>query len=238
MNALIRNIAVSVVLTLMTAIGAQADDHAGKMADETKGPAEVVRVSTESVLAAIEDARDYIDDEPQRFYQEVESLMENVVDFRYFARGVMGKYGSKKYYNSLDEDGKAEFRDRVDRFTETFKSKLIETYAKGLLAFNGNRIEVLPVENLQPGRPVNVRQHIYGDNPQPYVIYYRMAQGKDGQWRLQNVSIQGMNMGKLYMRQFASAVSRNNGDVDKVIDNWSVSEPVEAVAEDIEDSED
>ena len=34
MNALIRNIAVSVVLTLMTAIGAQADDHADKMADK------------------------------------------------------------------------------------------------------------------------------------------------------------------------------------------------------------
>ena len=233
MNALIRNIAVSLVLTLMAALGAQADDHA----DQAKGPAEVVRESTESVLAAIEDARDYIDEDPERFYEEVEELMEDVVDFPYFARGVMGKYGSKRSYESLDEEGKAEFRDRVERFTETFKSKLIETYAKGLLAFNGNRIEVLPVENLQPGRPVNVRQHIYGENPQPYVIYYRMAQGKDGQWRLQNVSIQGMNMGKLYMRQFASAVARNDGDVDKVVDNWSVSEPVEAVAEDIDSAE-
>ena len=193
-------------------------------AAEQQGPYEVVAETTSRVTKVIEEARSYVDKDPQRFYDEVEKILADVVDFPSFARGVMGKYGSKRYYDTLSDAEKQQFRDRVERFTETFQSRLIQTYAKGLLAFDGNRIEVLPLaEGAISDGSVNVEQHIYGNAPQPYVVYYKLKQGRDGEWKLRNVSIEGVNLGRTYQSQFSSAVRRHNGDIDQVIENWEVS---------------
>ncbi len=196
---------------------------------EERGPYEVVSDTTTRVTKVIEEARSYVDQDPERFYDEVETILGEVVDFPSFARGVMGKYGSKRYYDSLSDAEKAKFRERVERFTQTFRDRLIRTYAKGLLAFDGNRIEVLPLsENADLEGSVNIEQHIYGNSPQPYVIFYKLKEGRDG-WKLRNVSIEGVNLGKTYQSQFSSAVRRYNGDIDQVIDNWTV-EPETGVA--------
>lgn len=198
---------------------------------EQRGPYEVVSDTTTRVTKAIEEARGYIDKDPERFYGEVEKILGDVVDFPSFARGVMGKYGSKRYYDTLDDAEKAKFRDRVERFTLTFRDRLIRTYAKGLLAFDGNRIEVLPLSgDADLEGSVNVEQHIYGNAPQPYVIFYKLKEGRDG-WKLRNVSIEGVNLGKTYQSQFSSAVRRYNGDIDQVIENWTVEPEVAAATE-------
>lgn len=196
---------------------------------EQPGPHAVVLDTTTRVTKVIEEARSYVEEDPERFYAEVEKILGDVVDFSSFARGVMGKYGSKRYYDTLSDDEKAKFRDRVERFTQTFRDRLIRTYAKGLLAFDGNRIEVLPLsDGADLEGSVNVEQHIYGNAPQPYVIFYKLKEGRDG-WKLRNVSIEGVNLGKTYQSQFSSAVRRYNGDIDQVIDNWTV-EPEGGVA--------
>ncbi|MFT5033056.1 MAG: phospholipid transport system substrate-binding protein, partial [Bacteroidia bacterium] len=184
---------------------------------EQPGPYEVVLDTTTRVTKVIEEARSYVDENPERFYGEVEKILGDAVDFPSFARGVMGKYGSKRYYDSLPDDEKAKFRDRVERFTLTFRDRLIRTYAKGLLALDGNRIEVLPLSSeADLEGSVNVEQHIYGNAPQPYVLFYKLKEGRDG-WKLRNVSIEGVNLGKTYQSQFSSAVRRYNGDIDQVM---------------------
>lgn len=193
-----------------------------------RGPYEVVVDTTDRVTETIEEARSYVDKDPERFYKKIETIMDEVVDFQSFARGVMGKYGSRSYYESLETEAeKQKFRDQVKRFTETFKDRLIRTYAKGLLAFDGNRIEVVPLpEDADLSGSVNVEQHIYGNAPQPYVVFYKLRQNSEGEWKLRNVSIEGINLGRTYQSQFAAAMQRHNGNIDKVIDNWSV-EPAE-----------
>ena len=214
----------TLVLAAFMAVVVSASAYA-----EQPGPHAVVSETTCRVTKVIEEARGYVDKDPERFYGEVEKILGDVVDFPSFARGVMGKYGSKRYYDTLSDDEKAKFRDRVERFTQTFRDRLIRTYAKGLLAFDGNRIEVLPLAGeVDLEGSVNVEQHIYGNAPQPYVIFYKLKEGRDG-WKLRNVSIEGVNLGKTYQSQFASAVRRYNGDIDQVIDNWTV-EPESGVA--------
>lgn len=194
-----------------------------------RGPYEVILETTTRVTQVIEDARSYVEENPERFYAEIEAILGEVVDFPSFARGVMGKYGSKRYYDSLSDADKAKFRDRVERFTQTFRDRLNRTYAKGLLVFDGNRIEVLPLSGeADLEGSVNVEQHIFGNAPQPYVIFYKLKEGRDG-WKLRNVSIEGVNLGKTYQSQFSSAVQRYSGDIDKVIENWTV-EPESDVA--------
>ena len=161
--------------------------------------------------------------------------MDEVVDFQSFARGIMGKYGSRGYYESLKTEAeRAQFRERVIRFTDSFKDGLINTYSKGLLGFNGNRIEVLPLaDDVDLSGSVGVRQDIYGERAKPYQVVYTLRQGSDGVWKLRNVIIEGLNLGRIYQNQFNAAVKQYNGDIDKVIANWTVApqEVMEKTAE-------
>ena len=200
-----------------------------------KGPYEVVADTTQELVKVIEDARSYIDKEPQRFNDEVRRIMDDVVDFQSFAPGIMGKYGSRGYYESLKTEAeRAQFRERVIRFTDSFKDGLINTYSKGLLSFNGNRIEVLPLaDDVDLSGSVGVRQDIYGERSKPYQVIYTLRQDSSGAWKLRNVIIEGLNLGRIYQNQFNAAVKQYNGDIDKVIDNWTVApqEVMEKAAE-------
>ena len=193
-------------------------------ADIQPGPQAVVENTTKRVMDIIAEGKGYFDQDPDRFYDEVQTVLGEVVDFNSFARGVMGKYASKKRYQSLSKEEKGKLRAQVMRFSQVFQDGLVQTYAKGLLAFNGNRIEVLPLKdeaNDQKGAAI-VEQHIYGNSEKPYVVFYKLRQDRSGAWKLRNVTIEAVNLGKIYQSQFYSAVKQYNGDIDKVIDNWTV----------------
>lgn len=219
-----------IVMTVFVVFGMFSQSFAAE-----QGPYEVVAGTTQELVKVIEDARSYIDEDPQRFNDEVRRIMDEVVDFQSFARGIMGKYGSRGYYKSLKTEAeRAQFRERVIRFTESFKDGLINTYSKGLLSFNGNRIEVLPLaDDVDLSGSVGVRQDIYGERSKPYQVIYTLRQNSEGAWKLRNVIIEGLNLGRIYQNQFNAAVKQYSGDIDKVIDNWTVApqEVMEKAAE-------
>lgn len=185
---------------------------------------DVVVQTTHRVMTIISKAQKYFDKDPERFYRQIRKVLDDVVDFDSFARGVMGKYASREMYMSLHTKAeKRAFVARMRRFSDTFREALVRTYAKGLLAFNGNRIEILPeTEKEVPGKSVTIVQRIYGDAEKPYVVHYKMRRNHEGQWKLRNVTIEAINLGKVYQSQFASAAKLYHGDIDKVIDNWTV----------------
>ena len=53
-----------------------------------------------------------------------------------------------------------------------------------------------------------------------YPVSYTMVQ-LDGQWKLRNVIINGINIGKLFRDQFADSMQRNGNNLDKTIDGWA-----------------
>jgi len=159
------------------------------------------------------------------YYEQVQALLDPVVDFRGFARGVMGPYASSSRYRSLDEAGRKKLAGQLDRFSETMRQGLVRTYSKGLLAFGGSRIEVSePDAQEKDARSASVQQLIYKEGSDPYVVLYQMGKNRDGDWKLRNMIIENVNLGEIYRSQFESAARKYDGDLDKVIDNWSAVE--------------
>mgnify|MGYP000238769551 CR=1 FL=1 len=63
------------------------------------------------------------------------------------------------------------------------------------------------------------------EHPTPlgtFPIRYKMRQNSNGEWKVRNVTLSSVNLGKVYSNQFASAAKLYNGDIDKVIANWVV----------------
>ena len=207
-------------LWLLTAYAfAQEQSPANRSGDTAHA---IVRDASERVMKVVEAAHEYADEDPERYYNAVHEVLDPVIDFRGFARSVMGPYASRERYRSLDEAGREELRKQLDTFTGVMRESLVRTYGKGLLAFSGSRIEVSepPPEEALESR-VSVRQLIYSEESQPYVLMYQMGRDKAGQWKLRNVIIETVNLGEIYKNQFQAAARKHDGDLNAVIDNWS-----------------
>src|SRR5690606_9798396 len=111
---------------------------------------------------------------------------------------------------------------------EVMRASLVRTYSRGLLAFGGSRIEIMPLSpedsaeaDDADGARVSVRQLIHADRNQPYVVLYQMGQEDPAGWKLRNVIIESVNLGEVYRDQFLAAAREKNGNLDAVIASWT-----------------
>jgi phospholipid transport system substrate-binding protein len=185
------------------------------------GPGEIVKASTDRIMALVDAAPSYFDSDPQRYINAIGAELDNVVDFRGFARSVMGQYASSARFRSLDKAGQAKLREQLDAFSQTLRNGLINTYARGLLAFGGSTATVDDTDmSPDSARVASVTQRVQSPEGNTYTIRYQMGQYKDGSWKLRNMIIENINLGEIYRGQFEAAAAAAQGDLDQVIANW------------------
>ena len=185
---------------------------------------QMVEAMTDDLLLLIEAAQRYSADDNQRFFVELDDLLRPVIDFKSFSRAVMGRHASAKKMAMLSSEEQQRLMNQIVRFSNVFSVSLIRTYGKGLLAFEGQKIEVVvPTDVNLTATKARVKQLIYGDRQQPYEIQYSLRKDSRGQWKLRNMVVESINLGKIYRNQFDSAVEVYEGNIDKVIDNWFAS---------------
>jgi len=175
-------------------------------------PETVVRQTSDRVLALIEDGKVYINEDPDRFYRAVHDVLEPVVAFDAFARGVMGPF----WKEATDA--------QKTRFIETFKWGLLRTYSAALTEFSDGKVVV--IEPDKPPRTADrrdVKMEIRTDKGDVYPVVYAMALDPQSRWRVRNLVVGGVNIGLTYQNQFRSAMRdpKYAGSMDKVIDSWA-----------------
>ena len=214
MNRLIFAVWLSAVPTMSA--------FAANVGSQDSSAYDVIQVTTDQVMSMVREANDYADEDPERYFAELQGVLDGVVDFSGFSRSVMGPYATRQRYQGLSPEGKKELRVQVEQFTEVMRRDLVRTYGKGLLAFGGSKVEVQ-----RPSSPdinsnkATVKQLIYSDAPDPYVIEYQMRKGKDGSWKLRNLIVETINLGVIYRNQFQAAAKDADGDINRVIAEWT-----------------
>jgi phospholipid transport system substrate-binding protein len=176
-----------------------------------ESPEEMVRETSNAVLDLIEEARGYVDQDPERFYRQVETVLLPVIDFDSFARSVMAAHYRKATPAQRQ------------RFVDSFRSGLVRTYALALMEFKDGKVVVVPPDRppRDPARrTVKMEIHISG---QVYPVLYTVSQSGDGAWQVRNLIVNGVNMGLTYRNQFNSAMNnpKHGGKIDSVIDAWA-----------------
>ena len=196
---------VAFVGLLLLSIVARADAPAGD-------PVAVIRKATDSLITVIKQGKTYFDKDPERFYRDVQNVLEPIVDFDAFSRGVMAVY-----YKRATQPQR-------ERFSETFKSGLIHTYAKALLDFGNEKIDVLPSDRprTKPDRDT-VKMEVHSQEGKVYPVLYSMHSSDAGAWRIYNIVINGINMGLTYRNQFASLMKTpdTHNNLDEAINRWA-----------------
>ncbi|MGG5871603.1 MlaC/ttg2D family ABC transporter substrate-binding protein [Pseudomonas peli] len=170
---------------------------------------EVVQQTTTTLLADLKANKEQYRTDPGAFYNALNNILGPVVDADGMSRGVM----TVRYSRQASPE-------QMQRFQENFKRSLMQFYGNALLEYNNQDIRVLPVAGQQDPERTAVNMEIRDGKGTVYPLSYTMV-SLDGTWKMRNVIINGINVGKLFRDQFAQAMQDNRNDLDKVIDNWT-----------------
>ncbi len=199
------------LLALMAGVTAQASAE--------RSPEQMIRDSIDELTGQIEGRRDHFAQNMDELEALVDDSLEQIADFRYIGASVMGRY----FGNATPQ--------QRSRFVETFRQTLIDTYAKGLVTFDYRELRVL--ENQQSRRyedQASVDMEVVAEDGSVYPVSYTLRLS-DGQWKVVNVIVNGINLGLTFRNQFDQAMRDNNRDYDAVIDGWSPDLAVEELEE-------
>ncbi|MNR30159.1 Toluene tolerance, Ttg2 [compost metagenome] len=109
--------------------------------------------------------------------------------------------------------------EQMQRFQENFKRSLMQFYGNALLEYNNQGITV-GSEKKDGDERASVDMSVKGNNGAVYPVQYTLTK-LNGEWKVRNVIVNGINIGKLFRDQFADAMQRNGNDLDKTIDGWA-----------------
>ena len=181
-------------------------------------PDEVIRGAVERMTQRIDAERDKLASDPAYARKVVDEELDELVDFRRITRLVMGDYFG------------GASRDQRNRFMEQFRRSMVQTYAAGVTMYEGQPISVLPLaEDDVRGDRARVQMEFVTDSGRPMPIAYTMFM--DGEaWKVDNVIVNGLNLGRVFRMQFDQAMRQHEGDIDKVIAGWSTEVDMEEAA--------
>lgn len=169
---------------------------------------EVVQQTTDKLLTDLKTNKEQYRSDPAAFYQALNDILGPVVDVDGISRGVM----TVRYSRQASAE-------QMSRFQENFKRGLMQFYGNALLEYNNQDIRVLPASTGQDAERASVNMEIRDGKGVVYPLSYTMV-AQDGTWKMRNVIINGINVGKLFRDQFAQSMQNNRNDLDKVIDTW------------------
>ncbi|WP_425270323.1 MlaC/ttg2D family ABC transporter substrate-binding protein [Halomonas alkaliantarctica] len=176
---------------------------------QSQTPEAMIRDNVESLMADLDGRKDYYANNLGELEELVDSNLDQVADFRYIGASVMGNY----FRNATPE--------QRSRFVDVFRQTLIDTYTRGLVTFDYDELRVLDAQQAQRyDDQASVAMEVVASNGEVYPVSYSLRLS-DGEWRVVNVIVNGINLGLTFRNQFDQAMRDNNRDYDAVIDGWS-----------------
>lgn len=178
---------IALFITLMLATAASAKGNA------PTPPEQMAKQTAEKIRSDIQHHKQQYKKNPSALYKAVNKVVLPHFDFKYMSQIVLGRYWRQAS------------PDQRKRFTEAFKSLLVRTYANSLLEYSNNKIVWKPVHAAQGSHHVTVRSEVEVESGPAVPIDYSMRLEK-GEWKVYNVSVDGVSLVTNYRSSFAATI--------------------------------
>ena len=169
---------------------------------------DIVSDTTTRLLADLAANKEQYKQSPSKFYDALNEIVGPAVDVDGISKSIM----TVKYSRNATPA-------QMQRFQENFKRSLMQFYGNALLEYKNKGIVVKPAKD-ESGERTSVDMTVTGENGAIYPISYTLVK-INGEWKVRNVILNGINIGKLFRDQFADAMQRNGNNLDKTIDGWA-----------------
>ena len=204
-------------LVLMLVVFATTFAEAGSVEDDVR---KIVIDSTSQLVEKLNQEKATYSENPERFYSEMDLALSELVDFKRIAARVMGK------------SARVATKEQRSRFLKSFKQSLYVAYSKALVESGAFEIAVEDVKvNPRSDKKASVNLVVTSASGNQYPVVYSMNYGKNQVWMLENVIVNGVNVGLAFRDRFSQEMRQNQGNIDDVIDGWTAQ--VEIKGEDV-----
>ncbi|MBN7771209.1 ABC transporter substrate-binding protein [Marinobacter daepoensis] len=165
--------------------------------------------NTQKLVQKLNAEKGLYDRDPEAFYVSMDETLEQFVDFRRIAARVMGRYARQTT------------PEQRDAFVEKFKRSLFDSYAQALVTAEDFQITVKEATILpQNDDRATVEMELISASGNRYPVTYSMYRNGEGRWLMENVIVEGVNIGLAFRDRFAQEMEENRGQVQVVIDGW------------------
>ncbi|RPG49272.1 MAG: ABC transporter substrate-binding protein [Gammaproteobacteria bacterium TMED104] len=171
-------------------------------------PQTFIDSNAQSMVQVIVNNQDLFESDPDLFKKKIKDIFEPMVDFRRVSASVMGK---EIYLNSSTE--------QRSEFIEVFKNSLLDTYASTLAQWGDQKIVTNFTNKTTFEKIEDVNQDLLTES-NSYPITYKVRKSGEG-WKIINIIVNGVNLGLTFRNQFRALAEEFDGDIDKVILNWT-----------------
>ncbi|MCG8516498.1 MAG: ABC transporter substrate-binding protein [Pseudomonadales bacterium] len=185
---------------MMFSVTVSADEALRQYVDE----------STQKLVSKLNEEKGLYDSDPEAFYQNMEDTLDDFVDFRRIAARVMGRYARQAS------------PEQRDAFVEKFKRSLFDSYAQALVQSQDFQIEIKEAQiNPSNDERASVLMEVITAEGNRYPVTYSMYRKEGQDWMMENVIVEGINIGLAFRDRFSQEMEQNRGDVQAVIDSWT-----------------
>ncbi|HEA52869.1 MlaC/ttg2D family ABC transporter substrate-binding protein [Marinobacter antarcticus] len=169
-----------------------------------------VNENTQQLVDQLNNEKGLYDRDPDAFYQSMDDALEGFVDFRRIAARVMGRYARQTTPEQRDE------------FVTKFKRSLFDSYAQALVSAEDFKIKVNDATiNPQDDNRASVAMEVITASGNRHAVTYSMYRKEGGSWMMENVIVEGVNIGLSFRDRFTQEMEANRGQVQAVIDGWT-----------------
>jgi len=166
--------------------------------------------NTQRLVDKLNSERGLYDRDPEAFYRNIDEALDGFVDFRRIAARVMGRYARQTTLEQRDE------------FVVAFKRSLFDSYAQALVSAEDFKIKVNAATiNPQDENRASVAMEVITASGNRHSITYSMYRKEGSSWMMENVIVEGVNIGLSFRDRFTQEMEASRGQVQVVIDGWS-----------------
>ena len=176
-------------------LGMQALYASQAVADDIIPPDQMLKQTSDEVIAVLKDRKQELKDDPQLVYDLVHEYILPHLDEVTTAKLALGK----NWRNAS--------REQKIEFINEFRDLLIRTYGKSLSEFSDQTINYFPVKLAAGEDKVVVKSEVLQSGGPSIPVAYRMRL-KDNEWKVYDLSIDGVSLVTSYRGTFAQEIRK------------------------------
>ena len=166
----------------------------GCNAQAVQSPEEVVEQTSQRMIDALTENKAALKNDPKIVYDLIETIALPHFDVDYVVRLILGKYWRKAT------------PEQRERFTTAFQVLIMNTYAKALLTYSGEKVRVLPVSGGESeAHTLIVHSLVESEGAKPIEVNYRMRK-KQGDWKVIDFTVENVSLILNYKHSFAEQI--------------------------------
>ncbi|MGK7297399.1 MAG: MlaC/ttg2D family ABC transporter substrate-binding protein [Candidatus Wenzhouxiangella sp. M2_3B_020] len=187
-------------LTTIAALLLAASLAVPAVGQDTNGPREIVRDTTDRLFELVEANREKYRENPSSLQDDIRDILLPKIDKIYSGRLVLGRKS-----RGMEEE-------KIRQFSDALADLLVRRYADGLLDFETrDQVEILPLAGNNTERMTQVKTRVRMDTGEQAPVDYVFHKTDEG-WKIFDVIVEGISYVATFRNQIGEQIEREGFD--------------------------